>query len=775
MKQIEKKLAIASWITMVMLILGTIYFVREMKNNAYMETDLDEYMPKTHPAFVYSDQAEEWFNINDGILIAIENPQGIYNTESLSKIKDISIKLQEMSQFDENDVMSLYTADNIVGSEDGMDVQPFFGDSPLVGGMLDSLRNNVKSNDMVFGRMVSTDETVALIVASMEDDAFTDDFYNEIMTFAKSYEDGQDKIYVAGRPIIEGTLGQLGPEDMKRMVPIVMLVISLVLLVLLRSFRATFITLSSVLISTIWAFGLMAAVGVPIYSVSTMMPVMLIAIGVAYGIYFYNHLNKFFVSNPYSSNIEAVLHTVKVLWKPLTMAAFTTMIGFFSLLTSEVYPIKFFGLFTAFGIFMAYVLALVFLPATILIIGNKKRKIKINDDVETYTLMNRITDQLLANKKIVYLSLAVILVVSVVGIQKVWINSSFLEKFEPTSEIAITDGFVNQKFGGTSTLNVILESDDYDAFKQPENLVLVDALQTETEQLMKVGNSFSLADYIKRMNKVMNADDESFYSIPESSEMIAQYLLLYEMSGDPENLVKVVNYDYNKLNVTFQLKGDDSKTINEALAVIDSFKTKFDENGIQVKYAGSGYKALIFSDLILEGQIKSIIMSMVLVFLLLVVMFRNLKAGLIGSIPIVVTALISFGVMGLSDIALSTTTALLSSIAIGIGVDYAIHFLQNYKVYVRKTDSRHDAIHETMKHTGSAIFSNALVVIAGFLVMLFSVFPPNRMLGLLVSMNMFTSFVGTLSIMMILVYTTKVFLRKGVVNEKQKKFKRKNN
>jgi predicted RND superfamily exporter protein len=775
MKQIEKKLAIASWITMVMLILGTIYFVREMKNNAYMETDLDEYMPKTHPAFVYSDQAEEWFNINDGILIAIENPQGIYNTESLSKIKDISIKLQEMSQFDENDVMSLYTADNIVGSEDGMDVQPFFGDLPLVGGMLDSLRNNVKSNDMVFGRMVSTDETVALIVASMEDDAFTDDFYNEIMTFAKSYEDGQDKIYVAGRPIIEGTLGQLGPEDMKRMVPIVMLVISLVLLVLLRSFRATFITLSSVLISTIWAFGLMAAVGVPIYSVSTMMPVMLIAIGVAYGIYFYNHLNKFFVSNPYSSNIEAVLHTVKVLWKPLTMAAFTTMIGFFSLLTSEVYPIKFFGLFTAFGIFMAYVLALVFLPATILIIGNKKRKIKINDDVETYTLMNRITDKLLANKKIVYLSLAVILVVSVVGIQKVWINSSFLEKFEPTSEIAITDGFVNQKFGGTSTLNVILESDDYDAFKQPENLVLVDALQTETEQLMKVGNSFSLADYIKRMNKVMNADDESFYSIPESSEMIAQYLLLYEMSGDPENLVKVVNYDYNKLNVTFQLKGDDSKTINEALAVIDSFKTKFDENGIQVKYAGSGYKALIFSDLILEGQIKSIIMSMVLVFLLLVVMFRNLKAGLIGSIPIVVTALISFGVMGLSDIALSTTTALLSSIAIGIGVDYAIHFLQNYKVYVRKTDSRHDAIHETMKHTGSAIFSNALVVIAGFLVMLFSVFPPNRMLGLLVSMNMFTSFVGTLSIMMILVYTTKVFLRKGVVNEKQKKFKRKNN
>jgi len=113
--------------------------------------------------------------------------------------------------------------------------------------------------------------------------------------------------------------------------------------------------------------------------------------------------------------------------------------------------------------------------------------------------------------------------------------------------------------------------------------------------------------------------------------------------------------------------------------------------------------------------------------------------------------------MGLANIALSTTTALLTSIAIGIGVDYAIHFLQTYQVFYRKTNSRHEAIHATMHHTGTAILNNAVVVIAGFLVMLFSVFPPNRMLGLLVSMNMFTSLVGTLSIMMILVYVSRIF------------------
>ena len=125
MKLTTKKLRIYSWITLVVITLGSVYFVREMKQNAYMETDLDEYMPKEHPAFKYSDMAEEWFSIKDGILIAIENKSGVFNTGTLSKIKEISVRLQEMSQFEENDIMSLYTADNIVGTEDGMDVQPF--------------------------------------------------------------------------------------------------------------------------------------------------------------------------------------------------------------------------------------------------------------------------------------------------------------------------------------------------------------------------------------------------------------------------------------------------------------------------------------------------------------------------------------------------------------------------------------------------------------------------------------------------------------------------
>jgi len=286
-------------------------------------------------------------------------------------------------------------------------------------------------------------------------------------------------------------------------------------------------------------------------------------------------------------------------------------------------------------------------------------------------------------------------------------------------------------------------------------------MQEDVERTLEVvGNSFALTDYLKRMNKVMHADSEKYNIIPESQDLVAQYLLLYEMSGDPENLWKVVNYDYKKANLTFQLKSDNSKAINSVIAVIEKHIPELNEKNVELKYAGSGYKGLVFTDLILKGQIASLLLSLIIIIILLSLMFKNFIAGLIGSVPIIITSIISFGVMGLLNIPLSTTTALLSSIAIGIGIDYAVHFLERYKIYAAETGDKTLTSQYTMQHSGRAIVFNAVVVIAGFLVLLFSVFPPNRALGALVSLNMFTSFLGTVTIMYLLLFVSNIYFNK---------------
>lgn len=762
------KLSRYPWITVSLVLVITIILFLTMKRHSRMETDLDEYMPKSHPAFIYSDQAEEWFDIKDGIIIAIEAPGGIYNPQTLRKIKELTLELQQLPEIDGNDVTSLFTADNIIASEDGMDVAPFYEKVPSTAKDLSALKASVENNEMVHRRLVSEDGTVALIIARIGDNVFSQKFYKEILALTEKFE-GPEKTYVAGGPIVEGTMALLAPRDMKKMVPVVIIVITLVLLLVLRGFWSTVTTLLVVFLSTIWTFGLMALLRIPVYAVSTMIPVMLIAIGVADGIHMFNHLRLYTRANPDTSRFDAVAELLHSMWKPVVMTSITTAVGFLSLLTSSVYPIKYFGIFTGFGVMAAMLFSLVLIPALIMLTGLPKRKAQVNTDQQTKgeQFAGNFTRFLDKSKSLTIFITIILVALSLFGISKVWINSSFLDKFEKDSDIVQTDSFINRYFGGTSTLNIVLESNAPDAFKKPDILRIIDEMQTHAEGREKIGNSFSITDYLKRMNKVMHGDSTAFETIPESSELVAQYILLYEMSGDPQNLTQLVDYNYNKANVTLQLKGDDSKTINEAIDLVNSYTSRFKDNGITINFAGSGYKSLVFSDLILQGQISSLFLSFVIIFVLIAAMFRSIRIGLIGSAPIALTALVGFGIMGLANIPLSTTTTLLSSITIGIGIDYAIHFLDRFRHYRNNFYDIAEVSMLTMNSTGRAILFNAVVVVAGFLVLLFSVFPPNRILGMLVSVNMTLAFVATVTVMYLLLRAWAPTIWKQVKNNEK--------
>ena len=757
MNRIKKLLGHSRLILLVILAV-TGFFIYAMYSNTRMETDLDKYMPQKHPAFVYSNQAEELFGIKDGIIFAIENKDGIYNEGTLQKIKDLTKELQKMDGIEKSDVTSLYTADNIVGSEYGMEVNTFYSRVPKTESKLQQLRDDVRSNNMVYGRLVSTDETSTIIIAEIDDYVFTEDFYNQVLEMAESYE-GPETLYVAGTPIVEGTLGKLAPKDMKTMAPIVIGIIVIVLLMILRSVKGMILNLLVVLFSTVWTFGLMAVLDIPIYSVSTMIPVMLIAIGVAYGIHLFNHLELYLEKHPGADKKDALADMLRHMWKPVMMAAITTAVGFISLVTSQVFPVKYFGLFTAFGVLSALFFALVLIPAGLMVFGlpgfRKIRKNRTEKDHFAFRFSGIITK----HKTLTILITAAVVVLSIYGISRLWINSSFLANFESDSDIVLTDRFINEHFAGTSSLNIVLEADEPDMFKNPEVLKLVDDLQNDLEALPMVGDTFSLADFIRRMNMVMNEDNPVFDSIPDSRDMIAQYLLLYEMSGDPENLTSVIDYEYQTLNLTAQLKSDDSRTIRAAIDVAESYRERLGEQGIEINFAGSGYKALVFSELIFKGQISSLILSILIVIILVSLMFRHIVIGLIASVPIMITALINFGIMGLLNVPLGPTTALISSIAVGIGIDYAIHFIDRYKEYASETGDKKETARLTMYNTGRAIMFNAVVVISGFLALLFSMFPPNRQLGALVSLNMFSSFLGTLTIMFLLMYMSNTYFK----------------
>ena len=218
------RLAQKPFLVLITIISLSFLFVFGMGKYAVLETNLDAYMPSTHPAFVFSDEAEELFGIEDAVLFAVEHPVSIYNTESLEKIAMITEALSDrFEEIEAGDITSIYTAENITSSEWGLEVESFYTEAPDSPEELAAIRHSVEENEMIYGRIVSRDGTAALIIAEISADAFDGSFYDELKQFAQEWE-GPETIHVAGRPIVEGELGKLGPRDMARMAPLVIII-----------------------------------------------------------------------------------------------------------------------------------------------------------------------------------------------------------------------------------------------------------------------------------------------------------------------------------------------------------------------------------------------------------------------------------------------------------------------------------------------------------------------------------------------------------------------
>ena len=760
------------WLVLTAVLAITVAMAYVTVDGARIETNLDEYMPSDHPAFVFSDEAADLFGINDGILIAVETETGIYTNETLELVRSISVQLAEdFEEISAGDIQSLYTAENILGTDWGLEVRPFYERTPLSEAELDDVRSAVGGNEMIHGRIVSDDDSSTLIVAEIPDHAFSDELYDRLTVWIDGFET-EHELHIAGRPIVEGELAKLGPADMARMAPLVIVVMAVVLFVLLRSAVHTLVNLLVVGAATIWSFGLMTVLGVPVYSVSTMIPVMLIAIGTAFGIHLHNSATLYARKNPRAVRYAVAEHAVAHMLRPVSMAAITTGIGFLALLTSQVLPVRYFGLFTAVGVLIEMMLALLLIPGAIVAFGMKRPEAARDDtaaneetagDARVAPADNRKTaanqdtwtgrlSELLARRSGLTLAVAVVVVLAAsLGITRVWVDTSFLSNFEDDSAIVRTDEFVNEHFPGTSSLNIILSADREDAFKEPAVLDAMGELQRTVEDHEYAGDSFALTDYLKRMHRVMHEDREEYYAIPDNQELIAQYLLLYEMSGDPDNLNAVVDYGYETANITVQLKSDSSAIMEEVIAMAEPSRQVFADLDIRMDYAGSGYKSYVFADLLLTGQMWSLLIAFGIVALLLALVFRDAVVGIIGIVPIAITAVVNFGVMGLLDIPLSSATAIISSIAIGIGVDYAIHFIEQFKANLENgSDALTAVTHAALSHSGRAILFNAIAVMGGFAVLAFSLFPPNRQVGGLIALNMATSAVGTLTVLPVL-------------------------
>ncbi len=718
------------------------------------DTSYDAFLPKDDPILVFRNQTKETFGLKDPMVIAIVNEQGIFNKQTLQLVHELSERLKTIPGIDPDEITSLSTENNIVGTEEGLEVDPFFEIDELTDVKALEVKTAIDNFELYQGSLVSDDHTTTLVVAEMLDsyDKKQHEVYKSLMALLDEYKSHDEQFYLAGEGAVSGYLIRYIDEDAMKTNPFAAVVISIILIFAYRRLRGVVLPNIMVLASVGIALGAMAAFGVDFFVITNGLPVVLIAIAVADGIHILGEYYETAAKHPKFSQKELVVETMIHMWRPITITSITTVAGFLAIAASSYMPpMAYFGLFGALGVFVALVYAVFMIPAAMMFVKPQlSRAYKRDQKIDRFgKLMVFIGKVVVKQPKTIIIIAIVIIGFGINGASKLVINEDRIKNFQADEPIVKADALINSKTDGTSYLDILIETPEVEDIFEPENLQKMEALQTYVETLAHVKGSISIVDFLKKMNQSLNENNPEYYTIPNNRELIAQYFLLYSASGDPTDFDNYVDYDYRLANI--RLRMDTSEYAYEK-PVVDAVNIYLAEhfNNDTIKATTTGkvtvdaywINRLGFNHFLGAG------LALLVVLIFSALSFKSLWAGILTIIPVSISVLFIYTVMGILDIWLAIGTSMFAAIAIGIGVDFAVHTVDRLKFLLNEQGLPiKQAYSEFYKSAGRALLFNFLALALGFSVLMTSSVPPLSQFGFLVAVAVSVSFIGSLTLL----------------------------
>jgi len=741
-----------------LVVVCSLLFVASMGVNlAKVEIDpsIKTMMPEDFPAWINIERFEDLFSASEMLLVAVETDD-LLEEETLRSLSAFQEKLEELA--DAYRVVSVFTVRYLEAEKNSFKPSLLIDpDSlPRAEELREETRKRLLTDDMYVGNIVSDDlGCMAFIILPNED---FDDERLALETMALAKGTFGDRAIVTGLPSTRTEVSRGVQGDLKTFLPIGIVLMVLLLVLSFRTWLGAILPLLVVVMSIVSTFGLMGLIGEKIRMVTVIMPVMLIAVANDYGIHLVAHFLGRMSADPDGNPKEHAYHVAKSLGVPIMAAGLTTVAGFLTLLSHVIPAVQMSGLLSAFGVVVAFVLSLTFVPAMLTLLRPPRRVVTgFNSGLMTNAL-RFLCAHLRKHGPGTVLALMVLGLAGATGIVKLKVDTDPVHYFHTSSPMRQANEYVNRVFGGSAQLNVVVEGD----IKQPALLRKMEKLQEFLEAKPMVSRTQSVVDTVKKMNRAFHNDDEAFEVIPDSREVVAQFLLLYSFQSDLSDFDHLVDLSYTHAQIAARVNSTSSSDlttlVNDTEAFIDSNLGRDEFTMV------TGFVSILGTllDLIVRGQIISLILSLFLVYVIGAAVFRSMVGGLYVSLPIVMAVAFVFGLMGYFKIELNVATAMLSSILVGVGVDYIIHFLWHYRTHLRKVQDPWEAVELTLFSSGRGIIVNALSVVIGFSVLLASNFLPIFFFGFLLTISISSCLVAAVVILPVAVTTFRpAFLTAG--------------
>ncbi len=728
------------WIIIALFVAITAYFALQLPKSE-MDTEMKNQLPKDLPTRLNLNKIEELFGGTDMAMIVL-SAEDISRPSTLSRLEKLSDGMTEVEECQR--VVSPFTAKDLKGTGGDMVVEPAIPAIPENVQEQTELRDRLAKNPLVHGNLISKDFKYAVSICFLSPKASDEVLVPRLRQLIED-NPGDGEAMVGGMPVTRVSLTQDMRKDMRRFLPIGLVIMLIFLLVCFRQARGVVLPFVMTVMAIVVSMGLIPLMGWKIHTVTILLPVILLAVANDYGIHIVARYQEDNAPGNHLGARELAHRGIVELTRPVLATGITTIVGLLCLLSHLILPAKQLGVLGAVGVFFAMVGSLLFIPAVLAVLPKAKPVYDAGAANQSTNALDRglawIARAIPGHTKGILVAAVAVSAVVGLGATKIVVDTNPMSFYERSEPIWRSTHLLNEHLGGWAGVSVVVDGD----IKDPEVLRQIDGLEKHLAKHELVGTTSSLANVLRKMNVVMHDGDPKFDRVPETRELVAQYLLLYSMSGDEKDFEKLVDFSYEHAQVMAKVTDSGTRAATEVLAYTREY---LKQNQLDDKTMAGGLLD-VMADMvhhIVWGQIVSLGLAAVLVTGVVSLLMGSLAAGLMAVSPLMLALAMIFGVMGFLGIELNLVTALLSSIMIGVGIDYSIHFLWRYKDERALGLDPAPAIEKTMITTGRGIVFNGLSVVVGFSVLIVSAFYPVRFFGLLVAISILASLVAALVI-----------------------------
>ena len=693
----------------------------------YFETSFDTYFVKDDPMLLKTDEFKSIFGNDYYVAVLVENKEGLFTKKNLSLIRELSNELMDSLSYSEK-ITSLTDLEFMVGTDDGMELQQIVPEEiPDDQAGLDAIRAKAYSKEYVSKKLVSKDGTMSWILVKLRPYP-SDSLWRAEGMEAPENQTGREAINIcfkdkyaslnpniAGMPYMNYAKAQYIKTEMSRLMMIAIIVALIVMTIVTRSLRGVLIPIITSIVAIIIAMGVIGWLGLYLDMSTTMITVMMaFAVAIAYNIHVYSFFRAQLLKT-HNRKQAAVDAIAEVAW-PTIFSGFTTLAAMMTFLAMNIVPMKAMGINSALVIVSVLVSILVLTPIT-LSLGKRALMDKDFDtsfEGKSATLFDNIGEFVLNHSKKIIVIASIITIFCAIGVY--WIEPAFDVERSMGRKVDYSRKFLElceTELGTMYSYDLMVVLPEEGDAKNPENLIKLETLEHEVDNYQLTKRHSSVLDIIKDMNCTLNSGDTAFYHVPDNNEAVAQLLLLYENAGGSESEYWM-DYEYRRLRLQIEISNYNSNEIEIEMNRLQSRAKELYPNA-EVSVVGNLPQFTVMQQYLTRGQMWSLVLSAVIIGVLLMIVFGNIKLGLIGMIPNLAPAVFVGGLMGWLGYPLDMMTACIIPMILGLAVDDTIHFVNHAHLEFHRQKNYRHAVRATFRVAGLAIVMTTIIICATFL------------------------------------------------------------